>query len=103
MSRTFESAQLWLCTSPASEDVPAPRPKGDQDGDRVTTKVDITAEMAAEIAVETEELECLTHGDALQVWVWQPGRAADALSYLVQVSCEWSFIARPDNTEHEPD
>jgi hypothetical protein len=85
-------ASLWLCSEPSSDRLP--KPDSDDEASKVTAKTEITADTAAEIAVETCDRE-MSDGEELSVWVWQPGAVADAEEYLVRVSWSWSFSARP--------
>jgi hypothetical protein len=89
------SARLWLCSEPSRSDDGQPKPDSDDDGNKVTAKNPITAETAAEIAVETSERDT-SDGDEMAVWVWQPGDSAGAKEYLVRISWSSSFIARPN-------
>ena len=69
------SARLWLCSEPARSDDGQPKPDSDDDGNKVTAKKPITAEIAAEIAVETSGRD-MSDGDEMAVWVWHPGDSA---------------------------
>lgn len=87
------SACLWLCSEVSRSDDGLPKPESDDDASKVTAKNQITADTAAEIAVETSDREMID-GDELAVWVWQPGDVAGAREYFVRVSWSWSFSAR---------
>lgn len=89
------SACLWLCSEPSRADDGLPKPESDDDASKVTAKNQIGADTAAEIAVETSDLD-MSDGDEMAVWVWQPGNVANAKEYLVRVSWSWSFSARPN-------
>lgn len=89
------SACLWLCSEPSRSDDGQPKPESDDGASKVTAKKPITADTAAEIAVETSDRD-MSDGDELAVWVWQPGDAASAKEYFVRVSMSWNFIARPN-------
>ena len=93
------SASLWLCSEPSPSNDGQPPPESDDEGDKVTAKNLITAETAAEIAVETSNRE-MNDGDELEVWVWQPGGVAQAAAYFVRVSWHWSFSGRPNDLAH---
>lgn len=71
------------------------KPESDDDASKVTAKNPISADTAAEIAVETSDRE-MSDGDELAVWVWQPGDVSGAKEYFVRVSWSWSFSARPN-------
>ena len=90
------SACLWLCTNPSISDNDQPKPDSDEFASKVSSGKPITAETAAEIAVETSDRE-LNDGDELAVWVWKPGKVAGAIEYFVRVSWSWNFIARPND------
>jgi len=87
------SACLWLCSETSLSSDGIPKSESDEDGSKVTAKNQITADTAAEIAVETSDRD-MSDGDELAVWVWQPGDVAGAKEYFVRVSCSWSFSAR---------
>lgn len=86
------SACLWLCSKLSRSDDGISKPESD-DGSKITAKNQITAETAAEIAVETSDRE-MSDGDEMAVWVWQPGDVAGAKEYFVRVSWSCSFSAR---------
>lgn len=87
------SACLWLCSEPYPSSDGTPKPESDDDASNVTAKNQISADTAAEIAVETSDRE-MSDGDELAVWVWPPGDVAGAKEYFVRVSRSWSFSAR---------
>lgn len=89
------SARLWLCSDVCRADDGMPKPENDDDASKVTAKNLITAETAAEIAVETSDRD-MSDGDEMAVWIWQPGDVAHANEYFVRVSWSWSFSARPN-------
>ena len=90
------SACLWLCSEPSPSSDGFPRPESDDDGSKVTAGNEITADTAAEIAVETSERN-MNDGDEFDVWVWQPGDVAGAKEYFVRVSWSWNFWATLNN------
>ena len=87
------SACLWLCSDVSRSDDGLPKPESDEDASKVTAKNPISADTAAEIAVETSD-RAMSDGEELAVWVWQPGDVAGAKEYFVRVSWSWNFSAR---------
>lgn len=72
-----------------------PKPQSDDGASVVSAKNAITAETAAEMAVETSD-RIMDDGDEFEVWIWRPGDVANAKLYLVRVSFAPSFYARPN-------
>jgi hypothetical protein len=92
------SACLWLTSKPSGTDEVSPKPTTDDDGSKVTANNPISSDIAAEIAVETSDLE-ISDGEELAVWVWQPGDVANAIEYFVRVSWSWSFSSKKAGLE----
>jgi len=84
-------ARLWLCTKPYRSDDGTPEPDSDEDGYKVMTTNETTADTVALIAVENSDMG-MRDGD-LAVWVWQPRGVAEAKEYLVRVYGSRLFVA----------
>lgn len=99
---TPKAACLWLCSETSTSSDGIPKPESDNEGSKVTAESRITAYTAAEIAVETSDLD-RSDGDEVAVWVWQPGGVSSAKEYFVRVSLQWSFSARLNTEVSGPD